>query len=713
MVYINRSVPADQLDGETDPRVQEDVNREQAAALHRIGWISYPVRQALNEDFREARHYGALYRDYAASAPSKRLNRLRSGAAVGRKVRASVDNASFDSATNAMTYHDIDALFTDAGGVQRHAKVSVNFNHPHWKDRERSAAELQAALADHTEKELRDDYGIEVRAADPKHALPSGDIFQPNQAMEAARRIASLMSLAAAVGHGGVSSPNAALAIDFARQLPLPELLKLAANDTTKIDEEIRKAEIKTTLIPLLERLNQYGAQEVDDATADDQLKKIARDSSTNMRDGQTVESDVMRELIPSPHTHAAATTLTAQQVAGYRSVLSSAKEKFQKIRDNYKKMQEVLGDLHRVLSVPGVTMPLAMTNRGVTSTGVSSLSLTTTLNPKDIVSELRTQMEVPATLSITDANKTLEDLRKKKEESPGEKLAGADLVKKIYTTYFQRERGLSESAAEKRAETMYAENALTRDEIKYAEEMVRTEEVVGRPPVEGTDHVVNVGRQALFGRDKSFVCNLVSGINRNMVSGLSHFMGIAAPWAHPKWGKGSAKNLMEAYYALRQAIRDGDVWNTHYVTKHMKAIQNELVLPKYTNELWEAAAKMPKEERDRLSALPVHERNLEIVKTLLGQDTPPEYLEGVKKGLSTARTWTAPVRKFVGRKIIKPVATFTGNVLNPVARARNVFLGKGAGWNPLTWPARTVRGTGRAIGGFFGAIHNWGKRVS
>ncbi len=697
-------------------RVRRAVNARENEALGNIGRINgeiqYAMYQAINPPSAARvfagglslpQKYAAESNRYAEEALTEEERVLRRQERAGRTIRASVDEAHFAQASETLHNNHAEGHYIDGTGVLRNVDVEIDFTNAYWNRRERTVNEIQTAVQNSTVADLTA-RGVTLGA------LPAPfTVFTANQAREIAEHLFVNENLRNALRD--VSPVNRAIVMDLAQTMTPAELYRIVTGGQPSNPEAIRDLEVQREIFPHLEKLAAMDVQAANEQDVNDRITEL-QGIQTGLNgfvdgtgrfpipanDGGNL---VMEELGNPVHRD-----FEIVRNNNNRSAISSAIQKLikerQQSRDAYRQMRSEAAAIINAYTSRGLAVPNAIVTGTMTATGLPE-NLTTATDPKAIAAAIKRDLLLPETLE--EIKTQLGNLRNQANQNTNKQLSGKDLALAIYQDRFQnhgnpRDR-LSAIEARMAAQEIYSRNTMAREEIKYFNDTVSTQEVLGEPPRQGWDYFTQGVSQIAYGRPESFICNLASDINPNMVT----FFGTRSPFmafmgrkidARPKWNSASPVDLMKAFYAIRNAVREKDLANTPYVRAQIKEIGRIMLLPRNARYLFAELDRMQTEDpdlRNRLNSMTEDQRlRFALDQLMLRTELTEPYASGVTRAIGYARANTAKKRKFVAAQTKE--------------RSKDLIGMNTTKWyNPLTWPSGIVKGGWRATKATVGGV--------
>lgn len=396
---------------------------------------------------------------------------------------------------------------------------------------------------------------------------------------------------------------------------------------------------------------------------------------------------------------------------------IKDAKEDVKKLIKQYDKMGAALVEIYRAAADAGLDTSKLSTWVDApvppsTSPTVKKTSLDKSVKPQSLAQDL---------IKGYDIKESGYDEELKKEEKNAEHehhgLTGVEAIIAVYKAYAKNFQNLSDDEAEDAAHALFSRQIVDKSLVDTVNETINhdmLEQEMGKKPNGMLKGLFRMAvTETLTGREDKFVSNLAyaSGIKETSWSGNR---------LQPKWKNASYRKLINSYYSLRESVRAGHLSNSRYVRRQLDEVGDQLVT-RFASQIIIDSGRVetpdaahgghgdPKEGEKKEGADHGHDhghgkesRAKEIAKqaadiktatrTLLIGEVPASYQQDVSNAVKYADENTAPLRRWIGRKVLGTASGTKSGVTG--------FFGKSwehGGWyNPIRWAGTTWRTVGR-----------------
>ena len=398
---------------------------------------------------------------------------------------------------------------------------------------------------------------------------------------------------------------------------------------------------------------------------------------------------------------------IRSSQISSFNAQLRDKKRELEEINQKMQRYSSVLASViedirtveDRKASGSGMEV-LAMFPGGI-GAGVSPLdtAFTKARTPDVIANQLRTVLTLRSSASEYDADIASRRTAIDNAGDNPDQLTGREAVLKVFDTHNRQVQRLDARRSEEATHTRYARNEMNKEEHDAKDEAV--DDLIGRDQRLG-EKAGNIGHNIGHGSPQSIICKLAeSDAIGASTSGTRRikWLGGRGRDATPKWSELSYPRLITAYTAMR-SLKDNTgspihLRNTTYYQNQMRIITN-LLTSKHAEQVERDFAREPESEDQRQVRKGQGERNRKqrLVRLLMHNEVPSTYTERANSAIAEAAGRCNRVRRATA-------ATYNWTKDFTVNRAKNVFLGEGSKLNPITYPARTVKGVGKGAWAF------------
>ena len=396
-------------------------------------------------------------------------------------------------------------------------------------------------------------------------------------------------------------------------------------------------------------------------------------------------------------------------QIAGFNSQLRDKKNELREMDTKLKQYSNVLAsaiaDIRSVETRKASGSGLEVLIMFPTGTAPVRGEFNATRTPAAIATALQTVLTLRSSASEYDAD--IESRRVSiAEGGTAEQLTGREAVLKVYETNNRQVSRLDARRSGEAASTRYARNEMNREEHTAREEAVT--DLIGQPQRWG-EWSTNALHSLGHGRPEDVVCKIAEANGIGASTNGTRILGIGPrkklmPWnpnssVSPKWEALPYPNLITAFAALRKVRDDTSspihLRNTTYYQNQMRIITN-LLATRYAEQVERDFARETESEEQRTERKGQGERNRKqrLIRLLMHGQLPSTYNERADSAIAEAAGRIRVVQRAIGR-----TAAWTGGAIKN--RAKNIFLGEGSAFNPITYPARTVKGVGKGAWAF------------
>lgn len=597
-------------------------------------------------------------------------------------------------------------ITTTAGGV---GGVTIDLTHDFWLNRIQSRDELVASML-----------GVQIGTMGITHSrsAPTDTFFDQDEVEEIVdsvvgtsrqpfhRRLLRHNAKTLLSDHQ-VSSINVDTAVqmvmenDQVRRSIVPLTASAAETELQNLEQEKRIAtavlQLQTVEMPNI--TSSLGSWEgVRNQLADIQQDKNALDTAYR----QTTQQNQPPFQLTSISGNTQITFDPNQTVRNreYRSYITQLDEKKRELEEIDRKMGRYAGvlvsiaqDAHAALTRKAPAFSTGIKQMVAADGTINHSFFTGTETPQKIAAELRNELNLKSSPDEYTAAITAKETEKREAQSGNNMLTGRDAVLTVYDNYYRRVARLDPRKVEEAKMTLYARNEQGREESEARTEAL--DELVGRERSESALSISNASHEFMHGRAEDIVCKLAEtdAINAQTVGTRSAWrLGLARRnYAAPKWSALPYPRLMTAYAALKRLTEDADspiaLRRTRYVRTQLNEITS-LIADKYTEQAERDYARVDESEEQKKERQAQGERNRKqrLLRLLVHNAVPAVYADRASSAIEEA---SGRVRRI--RRGIATGARATGKfTLN---RAKNLFLGKGSNYNPLTYPVKGAKG--------------------
>lgn len=366
---------------------------------------------------------------------------------------------------------------------------------------------------------------------------------------------------------------------------------------------------------------------------------------------------------------------------AAYAQYASSLSSIIEAVRNTSARKGTPLPDIANMFT-PGATTPIAA-------------QFNQARTPQSIINDTQNVLQLQSSASeydslIQDQQKVVEDANEGKNT-----LTGRDAVLKVYDEYYRRVRGLDSRRAEEARQALYARNEQGREEGEARGEAV--DELMGRQQGESVLNISNSAHEFTHGRAEDIVCKLAETNEINApTQGTRSLIRLGARrnGAAPKWSALPYPRLMTAYAALKKLSEDSSspiaLRRTGYLRRQMDEITT-LLADKYTEQVELDYGRITESDAEATERRAQGERNRKqrLLRLLIHNPLPSTYEERATNAIEATASKVRRVRRGIAS-----AGRATGRFV--VNRTKNVVLGEGSNANPLTYPAKGIKGFAR-----------------
>ncbi|MFA6039235.1 MAG: hypothetical protein WCV62_00710 [Candidatus Peribacteraceae bacterium] len=488
----------------------------------------------------------------------------------------------------------------------------------------------------------------------------------------------------------GVNAANVRTALEITKNIPEAAIQELSSK-AKEIDNKMADAKDKFDIVQLIEDVGNlpHNKPELDAKDIDTEEQTLSQDEKTvhnlvavknrqneyELRPGQAL-SEWLKSVYGSQ------STWSADDVKNMKNKIRDRQVEIRKMVIQYKKLANQLDRIYDFLKTdhPGILANFIENGK------VDWNKFKATDDPKVIAASL---LKDAGLSSKEEYNTQIVKLREEKKNQKTK--TGKEAVLAVYAKYFELEQKLSPDQARKAAEELYGRNALGRQEIRLQKYMVgESRKVLPDKSQSWFEEEWRALKGFATGSQEDFLCHIAESPVLALPESGRRLWVLHRKWgARPPWGMiaHDYPRLVTAYFAIREAERQGYLRNTGYIRDQLNEV-SRLLLSRHTENMVRdfdrsdaSDEKKREEERRRELELSVDDtaRTRQQIRLFLAGDVPSTYAGDVNGAISYAVSQTAWKRRAVGRGI---------------QRAGGWTIGNGAAYNPVTWPGKAVRGT-------------------
>ncbi|MDD5470276.1 MAG: hypothetical protein PHO92_05795 [Candidatus Peribacteraceae bacterium] len=520
------------------------------------------------------------------------------------------------------------------------------------------------------------------------------------------------------VSQGGVHEANVRTALLFVQDHPA-EVAEVLQGTSAKADTEIAELKEKRVLLANIISLSKLQVRGDELNSSDIEAEDLKLDEDIRNLQSKSFGKEIQSRYLCSMTGAKAGSSkfsdvsIDATNAAQYLIPLQERRRTVVGVRSSYKQISDVLQTIRQQVVRAGLSAGTTLGKYVDTAGNVIPGSLDKNFASLVVADGIKAELNLPDSSEIDSqiAQKAAE-----KKAKGAKSLTGMEAVLAIYEKHFELQ---GSSRPREAARELFARNEVGRQEVQEALHVANKKEVFGEQ-----DRVADWGKrqikQVFLGSQETYMANLgqALGLGRyegtgsfSLMRGTRRFFSPWAKWgARPAWGAMDYPQLLTAYYSLRESVSQGHLTNSAYVRSQRDEIIRLLsskFIKKFVadfdaNAMADNGGEDDAREGGATDQLRKSVQN--ALRNLYAGEAPEPYGSDAKTAVAEAATRTASVRKFIGRTTKKVV-------VGTLSATLGAAIGRGSAKNPISWPAKTIKGSARLGLGALKGFWAWGTR--